>query len=143
MKRHISLQPLSREHHSALLLAQLLRNDAPDYQGLPADTDGKARYAVNFFNETLQLHFEKEETIFNQCKGLMLDLDAMIDETIAEHHLLKQLFNELNTPYANSNQLNSLGLLLNRHIRKEERVLFPLLEQNCPAALLEQFRLLF
>jgi iron-sulfur cluster repair protein YtfE (RIC family) len=132
MKRHIALQPLSREHHGALLLAQLLRNDAPDYAGLPTD----------FYRETLQQHFEKEETIFNQSKGLATDLDTMIDETIAEHLLLKKLFTELNTPYISNDQLHTLGLLLNSHIRNEERVLFPLLEQYCSAELLEQFRLL-
>lgn len=142
MKRHIALQPLSREHHSALLLAQLLRNDAPDYAGLPSDNDGKTLYAVNFFNETLLQHFEKEELIFNQCKGLVHDLDTMIDETIAEHHVLKQLFSELNTLPVSNNQLHQTGLLLNSHIRKEERILFPLLEQHCSPELLEQFRLL-
>lgn len=142
MKRHIALQPLSREHHGALLLAQLLRNDAPDYAGLPTDIQGKAAYAGNFFRETLQQHFEKEETIFNQSKGLATDLDTMIDETIAEHLLLKKLFNELNTPDISNDQLHTLGLLLNSHIRNEERVLFPLLEQYCSAELLEQFRLL-
>jgi len=143
MKRHIALQPLSREHHGALLLAQLLRNDAPDYAGLPSDNDGKALYAGKFFRETLLQHFEKEELILNQCRDLVHDLDTMIDETITEHQLLKQLFTNLDALPASSDQLHSLGLLLNSHIRKEERVLFPLLEQHCPAALLEQFRLLF
>lgn len=142
MKRHIALQPLSREHHGALLLAQLLRNDAPDYAGLPSDNDGKALYAVNFFNETLLQHFEKEEHIFNQCRGLAHDVDSIIDQTIAEHQVLKQLFSNLNLPPASSDQLHSLGLLLNSHIRKEERILFPLLEQHCSPELLEQFRLL-
>lgn len=142
MKRHIALQPLSREHHGALLLAQLLRNDVPDYAGLPSGNQEKAIYATKIFQETLVRHFEKEETIFNQSKGLLQDIDILIEEIIAEHTTLIRLFHELVPATVSSEQLHSLGQLLNTHIRKEERVLFPLLEQYCPAPLLEQFRLL-
>lgn len=142
MKRHIALQPLSREHHDALLLAQLLRNDVPDYAGLPSGNREKAIYATKIFQETLVRHFEKEETIFNQSKGLLQDIDILIEEIIAEHTTLIRLFHELVPATVSSEQLHSLGQLLNTHIRKEERVLFPLLEQYCPAPLLEQFRLL-
>ncbi len=142
MKRHIALQPLSREHHGALLLAQLLRNDVPDYAGLPSDNFEKARYAKKIFHESLRRHFEKEEIIFTKSKGLKQDLDTLIEDALAEHKLLKQLFHELSNPHVNSDQLHALGQLLKTHIRKEERALFPLLEQHCPADLLEQFRLL-
>lgn len=142
MKRHIALQPLSREHHDALLLAQLLRNDVPDYPGLPSDIQGKVIYATDFFRETLKKHFEKEETVFKQSKGLQHDLDKKIDETIAEHKTLTRLFSELDIPHVSSDQLHVLGQLLKDHIRKEEREVFPLLEQYCPATLLEQFKLL-
>jgi len=142
MKRHIALQPLSREHHGALLLAQLLRTDVPDYAGLPSANPEKALYARKLFQETLERHFEKEETIFNQSKGLHKDIDILIEEIIAEHKTLTRLFHELAPATVSSEQLNSLGQLLNTHVRKEERVLFPLLEQYCPAPLLEQFRLL-
>lgn len=142
MKRHIALQPLSREHHGALLLAQLLRTDVPDYAGLPSGNLEKALYARKLFQETLERHFEKEETIFNQSKDLHNDIDTLIEEIIAEHKTLTRLFHELAPATVSSVQLNSLGQLLNTHIRKEERILFPLLEQYCPAPLLEQFRLL-
>jgi hypothetical protein len=35
MKRHEALIPLSRDHHGTLILARLLRSDAPPYKGLP------------------------------------------------------------------------------------------------------------
>lgn len=142
MKRHIALQPLSREHHNGLLLAQLLRNDIPDYAGMPFDDIGKAIYAKEQFSSILEPHFQKEEIIFQLSKELSADVDLLINEVIAEHEVLKRLFNELNPSNTGSNQLHTIGWLLNDHIRKEERILFPLLEQYCPAALMNQFRLL-
>lgn len=142
MKRHIALQPLSREHHEALLLSQLLRNDVPDYAGMPSTTEGKVVYAKKIFQETLLDHFKKEEIIFRQSKGLQHELDNYIEELLAEHKTLSQSFQELDPASTSSEQLHELGQLLNLHIRKEERIVFPLLEQYCPAPLLEQFSLL-
>ena len=45
MKREEALAPLSREHHSTLILAQLLKKDAPVYHQLPAEPWDKAKYA--------------------------------------------------------------------------------------------------
>lgn len=38
MERDESLAPLSREHHTTLLLAQLLRLEDPKYKGMPTAT---------------------------------------------------------------------------------------------------------
>ncbi|TDO26507.1 hemerythrin domain-containing protein [Sediminibacterium goheungense] len=142
MKRHIALQPLSREHHSGLLLAQLLRNDMPNYKGMPADTAGKIVYAKAYFQQTLLSHFEKEERIYEQCSGLTKELDTLLTEILAEHEALKQVFTQLDSVTTREDQLNEIGILLNDHIRKEEKQLFPMLEQYCDEALFEKFRLL-
>lgn len=140
MKRHISLQPLSREHHSGLLLAQLLRKDMPDYMGMPKDNAGKATYALTQFHEVLDEHFKKEENLLTLCKHMRPDLDILIDEVFAEHETLKAYFHQLDAAAVTEDQLDRIGQLLNNHIRKEERVLFPMLEHFCSVEQLEQFR---
>ena len=66
MKRHESLAPLSREHHAALLLAQLLKKNAAAYKGMPADTPGKILYAAEFYSSHLIAHFDDEEKVFEK-----------------------------------------------------------------------------
>jgi len=34
MKRHEALAPFSREHHGALILAQVMKKGAPAYKGI-------------------------------------------------------------------------------------------------------------
>lgn len=139
MKRHISLQPLSREHHGGLLLAQLLRKDMPDYTGMPKDNQGKATYALTQYETLLKAHFKKEEEILMLCKSMRPDLDILIEEVFAEHQTLNTYFSQLDAARVTTDQLDKLGQLLNDHIRKEERVLFPMLELFCSAEQLEQF----
>ena len=66
MKRHEALAPLSREHHNTLMLAQLLKKDAPVYKGLPANVKDKAVYALQQFEEMIKDHFQQEEIIFEK-----------------------------------------------------------------------------
>jgi hypothetical protein len=65
MKRHLSLQPLSREHHEALLLAQLLKKNAPAYKGLPLNEHEKIAYAVTFLKRILPNIFWKRRKLLS------------------------------------------------------------------------------
>jgi hemerythrin-like domain-containing protein len=140
MKRHLALQPLSREHHKGLLLAQLLRMDVPDYKGMPTDTKGKIVYAVKSYQEELDHHFQKEEALLAMARSINVELDLLIDEILKEHALLRKQFNSLNTNSTTREVLHELGMYLSDHIRKEERILFPLLENCCSENLLDSFR---
>ena len=68
MNRHEALAPLSREHHTALILCQLLKKSTPDYKGLPTSPADKAAYAINIFNTLLLPHFRKEEELILKVK---------------------------------------------------------------------------
>ena len=75
MKRHEALAPLSREHHEALILAQLLKKGVPAYKGLPTDTAGKISYARQLYADKLRRHFLDEEKILeieNSTTGVEL-----------------------------------------------------------------------
>ena len=128
MKRHESLAPLSREHHAALLLAQLLKKNAAAYKGMPEDTEGKILYAAGFYSSNLIPHFADEEKVFEKLKGKSVHLDDAIKETIAEHVLLRKLFEEIANQQDPLTFNDTLGRSLEKHIRKEERELFPMIE---------------
>lgn len=136
MKRHESLSPLSREHHGALILAQVLKKNAPAYKGLPTDIAGKVLYATQFYNTHLIPHFAAEEMIFEKIKGISALLDDGLKEIIEEHSLLRKLFTEIDVQEDLVTYLDLLGHSLEKHIRKEERALFPLIEKEVDETLL-------
>lgn len=138
MKRHEALAPLSREHHSALILAQTMKKGAPAYKGLPTDTDGKINYAVDFYKTQLIEHFNKEEEVFEKVKHVHKDIDNLIVEITEEHKELKKIFTELETTSDKIDVLDEAGNMLELHVRKEERVLFPLIQKYCGDELLSQ-----
>lgn len=138
MKRHESLIPLSREHHSALILARLLQTDAPPYKGLPAEPRGKAQYALNFYHDELIEHFIQEERIVPLVKHVNPELDAMLQTMVEEHAVLHQLFGQVSTATNLPGHLDTLGKTLEKHVRKEEREIFPLIQQSCSPEILDK-----
>ena len=131
MKRHPSLVPLSRDHHGALILARLIQKNAPAYIGLTANTEGKAEYALNFYNEKLVKHFEDEEKILELVTGLNSALDLMVSTILREHRELHVLFKSISGHGDITTHLDELGKALELHVRREERELFPMIEKTC------------
>ncbi|MEO6732692.1 MAG: hemerythrin domain-containing protein [Ferruginibacter sp.] len=131
MKRHPALAHLSRDHHGALILARLLQKNAPAYKGLPADIEGRALYAMKFYKEELVNHFADEEKALQLVMGVSEHLDQMVQTIFREHQELHQLFNSINSHADKTLPLDELGKALEVHVRKEERELFPLIEETC------------
>lgn len=120
-RRHTALQPLSRHHHHALVLAQLLvkQQETPDVL--------KEKIKA-FWTNGGQEHFREEEEVLlpefakhaNVARPEILDL-------LVEHIQVRSLINEI----CNENKVEkmvTLGELLRSHIHKEERVVFPMIE---------------
>ncbi|WP_339894757.1 hemerythrin domain-containing protein [uncultured Algibacter sp.] len=114
-KRHKALQNLSREHHHGLLLSWKIR------AGFSKNIETKRIkiYADWFFETHLIPHFEMEEahifTILNEDSDL-------IKKALADHRRLKRLFTESDDE---AKALSKIEEELDKHIRFEERVLFP------------------
>lgn len=139
MKRHDALIPLSRDHHAALVLAKLMQKGAPAYKGLPADLAGKAAYAVKFYHDELIGHFLSEEKqVLQKVKGINTRLDNLSDEILREHRELRLLFELLPVSERREEHMDLLGYALEKHIRKEEREWFPLIQDSCSEALLAE-----
>lgn len=125
MKRHPALIPLSSDHHQALLLAQLLKKNAPLYKGLPANVNGKMNYVLEKYHKELENHFrEEEDFVFPFLKGKDAELDKLISEVLNEHIILKEKILSLTDNTKLAVQLDEIGNILESHIRKEERILF-------------------
>lgn len=114
IKRHIALQPLSREHHQGLLLSWKIR------EGLKRNIEPKRikKYVDWFWENHLQEHFEFEEAYLFPILGRA---DNMVKRAKKEHRRLKRLFNSQERVGIN---LSLIEEELVAHIRFEERVLF-------------------
>jgi len=132
IKRHQSLQPLSRDHHDALLLCWKIR------KGISKNVEAKRiqQYVDWFITEHLLPHFKmEEEYVFT----LAQKNNPNVQQAIAEHAALVKLFN---TGEKNYILLKSIADLLEAHIRFEERVLFNEIQSIASEEQLHQVTLL-
>lgn len=129
MKRHKSLIPLSQDHHNGLMLAQLIKNGAPNYKGLPVDIEGKINFVNKSWEKELKFHFQNEEKIlFPAIIGKSQEIDNLVEDLKKEHEQIRILISKLSNQENREDILDKLGKLLEKHIRKEERVLFQKLQ---------------
>ncbi|WP_142784873.1 hemerythrin domain-containing protein [Changchengzhania lutea] len=128
-KRHKALQPLSREHHHGLLLSWKIRS------GFSKNIEPKRIkiYADWFFENHLIPHFEMEE---NHIFTILNEGNDFIKRALADHRRLKRLFTESGDE---TKALSKIEEELDKHIRFEERVLFPEIQK---AATKEQLALI-
>jgi iron-sulfur cluster repair protein YtfE (RIC family) len=125
MKRHPALIPLSEDHHQALLLAMLLKKNAPKINKLPTDLLGKMNYAKETYHKELERHFRDEEQfVFPYLNGKDSELDDLISLIIDEHIILKEKILSLKDNPNLADQFDEIGKILDEHVRKEERILF-------------------
>jgi len=133
MKRHSALINLSREHHAALILAQILKKDGPNFKDLPTDDEGKRNYTISFYKTDLAKHFQFEEEILFPFVNKQSDLlKEQTVQLISEHKKLKRLIQKLSTPGDVETMLDRIGMLLEKHIRFEERVYFQKVQEIFP-----------
>lgn len=130
MKRHPALIHLSRDHQQGLMLAQLLKKNAPEYKGLPTDAVGKMNYAKDLYNNELDQHFkEEEEFVFPHLTNKSKEIDELVTEILSEHQILQNSILSLKDDSNLIDNMDKIGYLLEAHIRKEERVLFEKIPQ--------------
>lgn len=130
MKRHPSLYTLSHDHHQGLILAQQLKKGAPQYKGMPSTLESKKEYTIQFYKSELIQHFKDEEEILFPAVGKKNDvINKLIVEIISEHRKMESLVSALKKANNLEDVLNEFGILLEKHIRKEERELFVEIEK--------------
>lgn len=141
-KRHPTLIPLSHDHHQALALALRCRKHALGQlnPGDPKAMKGVIIEIKNFFLQNLKPHFEAEEKVLFPLIQLHSsdDSEPLIGALLNDHERMRKTVAALEKESELSKTLFDLGDLLDRHIRQEERVLFPIFEQAVPEAAAEQ-----
>lgn len=137
MKRHRALRPLSSEHHQALLVAFKLKKALAGHAetaGAPTDLPGLVLLARRFDEQLLAPHARAEEELL----GAYLTEGDMA--RLREEHLeLRRLAAAARTARGDDarRELAAFADLLERHVRWEERDLFPYAEGHVDPATLE------
>jgi hemerythrin-like domain-containing protein len=134
VKRSDALKALSRQHHQGLVVAMRLKRAT-------ADTAREAREAfLDFWASEGQGHFRAEEDVLLPAfaRHAPPDHEAVV-RVLVEHVDLRRRSAQLAedgdpTP----EELHEFGERFEGHIRHEERVLFPLIEETLPEDELER-----
>ena len=130
--RHASLIPLSQDHHHGLALALRCRKQALGQ--IPLGAEGlreRAKEFLAFYANNLVPHFRaEEEVLFPLLRSAVPGSEEMIDELLRNHAQIHRAIRQLEEGTGLAKLIFDLGDLLERHIRKEERELFPLFEQH-------------
>lgn len=132
LKRHESLQPLSRDHYAGLVQAHRMRTAADDD---PARRLAALEDFVHEWDSLIAEHLRDEEHLLSDLIGERQLIARLLDEhdqlrlfaTAAKHFVERY-----EAPAAD--WMRKLAALLHDHIRWEERELFPVIETNATAA---------
>ena len=130
MKRSDALAPLSHDHHHGLAVAQQLRRASEE-------TAASARAGfLSFWQAEGHHHFRVEEDVLLPAFAGHgpADHEAVV-RVLVDHVELRRRAASLEAqPQPALEDLHELGERLQQHIRHEERVLFPLIEEALPEA---------
>jgi len=129
MKRHRTIIPLSHDHYDGLLMAQSIKKNFIKTKLGLSSIDEKIKFVINAYKTELIPHFNHEELIlFPLALGKDDELDAMINDILEEHDKLHKAVVKISEGNLEQN-LDNFGNLLETHIRKEERIVFPKIEE--------------
>ncbi|MFV0566567.1 MAG: hemerythrin domain-containing protein [Flavobacteriaceae bacterium] len=115
LKRHKSLQPLSREHHHNLLLSWKIRTGISKGVSIVRIR----AYADWFYTNHILPHFNIEEAYVFPVLG---EDHELVKRALTEHRRIKRLFTEAPNDAVT---LNKIEEEIEKHVRFEERILFP------------------
>jgi hemerythrin-like domain-containing protein len=127
LKRSQYMVSISHDHHSGLLFCWKIK------EGIARGVDLlRIKTYINFFWEHhLKEHFREEEALLFDNLN-----DKLTSQAKQEHTMLVDRINKINHEITTVQDYLSFAELMTRHIRFEERVLFPHLEAELPMATL-------
>jgi mannose-6-phosphate isomerase-like protein (cupin superfamily) len=125
VKRHSALIALSHDHHHALVEARRLRRAAD----ADADPGAAVDAFVDFFVAVSVPHFREEEETLLPLVAEVEEARPLVVEALLDHQRLRALVSRLQRSDDVRGSMRELGSLLEAHVRREERELFPLVER--------------
>ncbi len=138
MKRHEALQPLSRQHHSGLLIALLLNKGIKKNALLDVLSD----FICDCWTKELHDHFELEETVLLPAVNKKQFPISLTEQLLEEHQQIRMLVKKAFDRSMAENDIITFASLLEKHIRFEEKVFFPKAESVLSASSLNEIALL-
>jgi iron-sulfur cluster repair protein YtfE (RIC family) len=132
MKRSEALHQLSRDHHKALFVAQRLRHaEEPDLEA-------RALEFLDFWRSQGHRHFQVEEDLLLPAYERVASAEEEpVVRVLTDHVTIRRRAADIERGVKSLGSLRELGTILEGHVRHEERVLFPLIEQALPPRELE------
>lgn len=134
MKRHLQLQPLSRQHHNGLLAVLLLKKGIKK----AAAPKEMAAFILDFWYKDLEDHFKAEEDHLLPAVAITNFDQQLIDTLKEEHELLRSYIYMLQDDPINVEVIEQFHTLLEQHIRFEEKQFFPETEKLLTEIQLQQ-----
>src|SRR5699024_1298079 len=128
--RHETLKPLSRHHMVALHTAVKLKRAGKEESRLTVE---------EIINDVREFwipdgieHFREEEKILLVTYAKHVSIDQpIIHEMLMEHIQIQAMIEMLlDMEEADIEHMHKLGHLLESHVRKEERIIFPMIEKD-------------
>jgi hemerythrin-like domain-containing protein len=136
VRRSRQLKPFSSEHHHALLVAFQLKQALAGHAesaGAPRDLQGLVALVRRFDDQVMRTHTRTEEDVLGEY---LAPEDAQ--RLRSEHQELTRLVEAVKkqAPAEQRASLSAFATLLDRHVRWEEREIFPYAEGHLDAATL-------
>jgi hemerythrin-like domain-containing protein len=132
MKRDPSLAELSRDHHQALFRAMRMKRATEGDRGEVRED------VLEFWADHGAKHFRIEEEILLPGFASRSDPgDEAVVQVLVDHVWIRERIDRLAADELDLAELHELGERLEGHVRHEERVLFPMIEQALEPEALE------
>lgn len=140
MKRHSALIPVSHDHHHGLVLAQRLKrgySKSPSGDW-PDDLLEQRKRVLDFYRSQLSPHFRAEEDFLFPLAEQYLEDRQIVSELREEHQAIESLIDSLIETQELAEPFQKLGEMLEKHIRKEESILFQRMQESVPEVELQK-----
>ena len=126
MKRNKNLYPLSHQHHNGLMATLLLK------KGLErkADAAVMGNFILTVWDNELRNHFIKEEVYLHPHVLQIAELMDLYKQMKTEHHQIRKMIDNIRSGLSTVELVNEFHVLLEKHIRFEERTMFPFIEEH-------------
>ncbi|GGH75686.1 hemerythrin-like domain-containing protein [Pullulanibacillus pueri] len=139
-RRHEALIPLSHHHYHGLVIALKLQNASKE----------KGRWTLEEIKQDTQrfwenggaAHFREEEEVLYPTFSRYSRIEELpeMSQILLEHVQLRAMFSQLINHEGQEDipLMHAVGTLLKKHIRTEERVIFPLIQESVPEDVLKR-----
>lgn len=125
MQRAESLQPLSKQHKSALMTCLLIRKGISKQASVAVMAD----FLQQSWAADIRPHFEEEEQQLLPALNRYPEGKSMAVTILRDHDLLRNAFVHLNQQGLTARLLGALADQLEQHVRYEERIVFQQMQQ--------------